>query len=121
MCVLRRLRTECFNKLEVLGRVHQVILAADHVAHFHFKVIDDVHEMEHVGTVAAPDDHVGRVRGIAVINGDFTADEIVHGDRLTIKAEAVGIAVLVEAVSSEEFFEIGIVDLVALGLVVGAE
>lgn len=95
-----------------------MVLAADHVGHFHFEVVDDVYEMEYVGAVAAADDHVGRVRGIAVIDGDFTADEVMHGDGLAVEAETVGIAVFVEAVGGEEFFEIGVVDGFSLGLVV---
>ena len=108
------------EELEVLRGVHHVILAADHVGHLHFDVIHDVDEMEDVGAVAAFHDHVGRVRLIAVIDGHIPADEIVDGDRFAVEAETPGIAVLVEAVGGEELFEIGVVDVVALGLVVRA-
>ena len=118
MGVLRRLRAEGFNELEVFWRVHQVVLAADHVGYLHLKVIDDVDKMEHVGAVAAFHDHVGRVRFIAVVDGNLAADEVVHGDRFAVEAETGCIAILVKSVGGEEFFEIGVVDGFPLGLVI---
>ncbi len=74
--------------------------------------------MKNIGTIGAADDHVGGVGRVPVIDGDRAADEVVHGEAAALETKAIGIAILVEAVGGEEFFEIDVVDLIALGLVI---
>lgn len=119
MGVLGGLGAEGLEELEVLGGVHEVVFAADDVGHFHGEVVDDVDEMEDVGAVAAFYDHVWGVRGVAVVDGDFAADEVVHGDGLALEAEAPCAVIFVESAGGEEFLKILGVDVVALGLLVG--
>ena len=116
MGVLRRVSAERLDELEVLGRVHQVVFAADHVRDVHFQVVHHIDEMEDITSIGAFDDHVGRVRKVAVIDGHFTADEVVHGDGLALEAEAPGTVVLINAAGVGEFLEPRVVDGLALAL-----
>ena len=112
---------ESLDELEVFRGVHQVVFAADDVGDFHFQVVDDIDEVEDVGAVGAFDDHVWRVGFIAVVDGDFAADEVVHGDGFAIEFEAPSAVVLVDAVGVDEFLEPTVVDIEAFALEVGAE
>jgi len=56
--VLGRLDAEGLEELEVLRRVGQVVLAADHVGDLHLDVIDHVHEVKDRLTVGAEDHEV---------------------------------------------------------------
>ena len=112
---------EGLKQLDVLGRVHDVVFPADDVGHLHFNVVHHVDEVENVGAVRAADGHVRRVGGVPVVNGDVSADQVMEGDGLgAVKAEAPCAAVLIHAPGVLELLEIGVVNIIALALEVGA-
>ena len=104
------------EELEVLGRVHEVVLAANDVGEAHLEIIDDVDEVEDEGSVRSADNHVGGVGFVGVVDGDFTADEVLHGDWFAFEAEAPGAVVFVDAAGVLEFFEPSGVDILSLRL-----
>ena len=61
MCVGRRGHAEGCDELEMFRRIHQVVLAPDHVGDPHGEVIDHIHEVKHEGAIGPPDDHIGSV------------------------------------------------------------
>src|SRR5207247_8167605 len=66
-----RLDTQRAEKRYVLGRVTQMVLAANHVSDAHLEVVNDVHQMEYRLAVG-PDDHKIRIDLLAV--GQFARD-----------------------------------------------
>lgn len=118
--VLRWGFAEGLEELEVLGRVHEMVFATNDVGEAHLEVVDDIDEVEDEGSVGAADDHVGGVGLVGVVDGDFTADEVVHGDGFAIEAEAPRAVVFVNASGVLEFLEPVGVDVLSLGLEVGS-
>ena len=89
---LRRGDAERLIKLDVLGRVGKMVLAADDVADPHLDVVHDVDEMENPRAVRAADRHVGlhvaeRIDGLGAIHLHATANEVVHDDQLARELE----------------------------------
>ena len=107
------------EELEVLGGIHEVILTTDDMAHFHFDVVHHVDKMKDKGAIRAPHHHIGRVGLVTVVNGDFTAHQVVHGDRSAFEAEAPGSFVLVDPVGRAQFLKPSLVNFRALRLEVG--
>ena len=116
---MRRFDTEGLKQLQVLGRIHQVILAAQDVADFHFEIIHHIDEVEHIGTIGTFHHHVRGVGFIAVVDGDFTADQVLHGDRFAGKLESPGAIILVDAFIGAQFLKPLVIELIALALVIG--
>ena len=82
MRVVRWRRAQRANDLDVLWRIRKMIFAADHVRDFHLEIVNHVHEMKDPGAKRAPDGHI-RVRGgIAEIEIDSAAHDVVHDDVL---------------------------------------
>ena len=121
MGVLRCLAAEGLDQLQMLRRIHQVVLAADHVGDLHFQVVDHVHKVEHVRAVRTLYHHVGRVRFIAIIDRHFAANQVVHRHRLALEAETPRAAVFIDAARGHQLFKPRVVNRRALALVVGAE
>ena len=63
---------------DVLGRVREVVLAADDVADLHRRVVDDDREVVERRAVAADDDEVAAEVGD--VDLDAAADDVVEGD-----------------------------------------
>ena len=98
-----------------------MVFPADDVCHLHFNVVHHVDEVEDVGAVRAADGHVRRVGGVPVVDGDVAADHVVERNGLgAVKAEAPCAVVLIDAPGVLELFEIGVVNVVALALEIGA-
>ena len=55
----RRLGAERAIKLDVLGRIREMIFAADDVADLHLDVVDHVDEMKNPRAIGTADGHVG--------------------------------------------------------------
>ncbi len=73
---------------DVLGRVREMVLAADHVADLHRRVVDDDREVVERRAVAADDDEVAaEVRDVDL---DAAADDVVEGDDPLPDAEPQG-------------------------------
>src|SRR4051794_7439732 len=116
MAVARRLGPERLEELEVLGRIRQVILAADDVRNLHLDVIDDVNEMKDPRAVRPANGHVRMRLRIAQIEGDAAADFVVHRNRLARRAEAPDAVVLVEVAGRAQLLEMREVNGLALAL-----
>ena len=120
MTVGRRSDAQGFENLDVLGRIHDMVLSADDVGHAHFNVVDDIDEVKDIAAVGALDDHVGGIGCIPVVDGDGTADDIVEGDGLgAVETESPGTVAFVNASGVDELLEVGVVDMIALALEVG--
>ena len=71
---------------DVLGRVREVVLAADHVGDLHRRVVDDDREVVQRGAVGADDDEVAAEVGH--VDLDPAADDVVEGDDALTDPEA---------------------------------
>ncbi len=78
---------EGLHERDVLRRVREVVLAADHVADRHRVIVDDHHEVVDRDPVRPHDDEIAEQR---VVELDGTADEVVEADRLGRHSEANG-------------------------------
>ena len=112
---------EGLKQLDVLGRVHDVVFPANDVGHLHLNIVHHVDKVEDVGTVRAADSHVRGVGGVPVVDGDVSANQVMEGDGFgAVKAETPGSFILVHAAGVLELLEIGVVNIVALALKIGA-
>ena len=75
--------------------------------------------MEYIGAIGAFDHHVRGVGLIAVVDGDLTTDQVLHGDRFAGKLESPGAIVFVDTACRSQFFKPLIIELIALALVIG--
>ena len=82
----RRLVAERPEQQDVLGRVRQVVLAADDVGDLHRGVVDDDREVVQRRPVGADDDEVATE--VADIDLDAAADDVVEGDDALADPEA---------------------------------
>ena len=67
-------------KLNMLGRVRQMILAANHVRNLHLDVVDHVDEMKNPRAVRPANRHVRMRARIGQIEIDLAANEVVDDD-----------------------------------------
>ena len=73
---------------DVLGRVREMVLAADHVGHLHGRIVDDDREVVERRAVAAHDHEIAaEVRDVDL---DPAADDVVEGDHAGPDPEADG-------------------------------
>ena len=54
----RRLLAKRIVELDVLGRIREVILAADHMRELHFNVVHHIHKMKNERPIRTPNRHV---------------------------------------------------------------
>ena len=85
-----RLVAESPEQEDVLGRVRDVVLAADDVADRHRRVVDDDGEVVERRAVGADDDEVAAEVGD--VDLDATSDEVVEGDDALSDPESEGAA-----------------------------
>mgnify|MGYP003574932526 CR=1 FL=1 len=122
MGVSRRLDAERFEEGEVLGRVGEMIFAADHVGNFHFEIVHDVDEMKDGLAVRTDDDEV-RIKPFAV--GQFAMniadDQVWNRYRLAFHPELDRAFVFVSKAFVAKFLDTALVVFATLGLEVRAE
>ena len=82
----RHLVAERPEQQDVLGRVRDVVLAADDVGHLHRRVVDDDGEVVQRRPVRADDDEVAA--DVRDVDLDSAADDVVPGDDALADAEA---------------------------------
>ncbi len=121
MRVLGRRHAERLEKLDVLGRVGKMVLAADDVGDAHLDVVHDVDEVEDPRAIGPADRHVGLqvaegVDGLGTVHHDVPAHEVVHDDLLARQLETDGSFILVDCAGGLELFEVSEVDRVAFAL-----
>lgn len=103
-------------EIEVARGIGEMIFPPQNVGDLHFDVVDDIDEVEDVGTIGAADGHVGF---FAVVERGFTPNEIGNGDIGVWGFEAHGAVFFVDETGLFEFGEVLIVDFFAFALAVG--
>src|SRR5205823_13733563 len=119
--VMRRRRAERAENLDVLGRVREMIFAANDVRDFHLEVVDHIYEMKNPRAVRAPDGHVGMRSGIGEIEIDLAADEIVDHDVFSRRTEAQSSLVFEDVASVLKFLQVVLVKFCPLALQIWPE
>ena len=119
MGILRCSFAEGFNELKVFRGIHEVVLATDDVGDSHGEIVYDIDEVENEGAVGSPDHHVGRVRFVSVVDGDFSTHQVLHRDGLSIEAEAPCAIIFIDTVSGYQLFEPLEINITPLALIKG--
>ena len=116
---LRRLYIERAKQCDVLGRVGEMILTANHVRNAHLDVIHHVDQMKHRLVVRAHDHEIGLfLFAIGQFPHHITADQVRNGHRLALHAEPDGAVVLVGEPLGLQLLHAPHINLRALGLII---
>src|SRR5260370_11977921 len=107
---------ESAKDLEVLGRVREVIFAANHVGDFHLQVVNHIHEVKNPRAIRTPDCHVWMRGRIGEIEIDFTADDVIDDDVLAWRTESQGTLILEDVTGILKLLKVPLVKLRPLTL-----
>src|SRR6266567_2413148 len=121
MRIVWRPRPKRAKNLDVLGRVGEMIFAANHVRDFHLEVVDHVDEMKNPGTIRTANGHIGMRSGIGEIEIDSPANEIIDNDMLARRTKSQSSLVLENVAVVLKLFEVALVKVRAFALQIRPE